>query len=283
MKNDELKYTKKSLWGELNALSGVALAVIAGIVILSIAAFIFMNRIPPKRTKIIDDAGIFSSEEYADLEDAAEKLKDDNDINVVVVTTRDNPNGTDDSDCRKYAADVYKKYCIHTSMQDNSGICILIDLTLDFPGGRYFWLYTYGTAYFAVDSDECNRLFGAYRKELGNGEYYTSIRGIFGELADKDYHSTGLILTYGACIIIPLILAAGVTLLCTHRPKLDPVPKSKQYIDRPNSRSIEVTDTFVRKNTRVYHTSSSSGGGGGGGGFSGGGGGGHSGGGGGRF
>ncbi|MCR5274724.1 MAG: TPM domain-containing protein [Clostridiales bacterium] len=132
MKNDELKYTKKSLWGELNALSGVALAVIAGIVILSIAAFIFMNRIPPKRTKIIDDAGIFSSEEYADLEDAAEKLKDDNDINVVVVTTRDNPNGTDDSDCRKYAANVYKKYCIHTSMQDNSGICILIDLTLDF-------------------------------------------------------------------------------------------------------------------------------------------------------
>ena len=277
-KKEDLKYTKKSIWGEFSALSGVMILVLVLVVIGSIAAFVFMNMRPEKKMKIIDDAEIFSESEIEELEDAARKLKDDNDINVVIVTTRHNPEGTADEDCKKFAAKIYKGNCIHTSMQDNSGICILIDLTLDYDGGRFFWIYTYGTAFFSVDNEECQSLFGKYKPELKSAQYFDAIDHILDDLQDYDYHSSGLIVIYGACIIIPLLLAGLITLLCTFRRKLDKAPNSSTYIDRPNSKAIETTDTFIRKSTRVYHTSSSSGGGGGGGG-----GGGHSGGGGGRF
>ena len=86
-RKEELKYTKKSIWGEFSALSGVMILVLVLVVIGSIAAFVFMNMRPEKKMKIIDDAEIFSESEIEELEDAARKLKDDNDINVVIVTT----------------------------------------------------------------------------------------------------------------------------------------------------------------------------------------------------
>ena len=185
-KKEELKYTKKSIWGEFSALSGVMILVLIGIVVLSVAAFIFMNMRPEKRVKILDDAEIFDEDEMEELEDLAEDLRKENDINVVIATTRDNPEGTADEDCKKYAAKIYKKNCIRTSMQDNSGICIFIDLTLDYEGGRFFWLYTYGTAFFAVDDDECQELFGRYKPELKSGRYSDAIESILEDLQEYD-------------------------------------------------------------------------------------------------
>ncbi len=281
---EELSQVKKSLWGEMNAVSASAMAIIAVIVIASIALFIYMNLIPPKHVYIEDDADIFTEEELEELEDLAKDLKKSHDINIVIATTRDNPKGVSDDDCKDYAAEIYKEHCIHTSMQDNSGICLYIDLTVDKPGSRFFWLYTYGTAYFTVDDDDCSRLFGMYRDELSSEQYFTAIYNLLIDLDEYDYHSFGLILTYGACLIIPLILAGLVTLFCTISKKLDKAPASVEYIDRKNCMTIEQSDTFLRKSTRVYQSSSSAGGGGGGfHGGGGGGGGGHSGGGGGRF
>ena len=235
MKKDELNQARKSIWGEINALSGVMIAVLAGIVILSIAAFVFMNRRPPKRTKVIDDADIFSSEELEDLESMAEELMKNHDINVVLVTTRDNPNGTDDSDCKKYAADVYKENCIRTSMQDNSGICILIDLTLDYPGGRFFWLYTYGTAFFAVDNDECTALFNEYKPELKAEQYYVAIWNILNDLQDYDYHSVGLAVTYGIVLKPHSLTALMNVWLFQKKRSREPMKKSvlKSAAERP--------------------------------------------------
>ena len=59
-RKEELKYTKKSIWGEFSALSGVMILVLVLVVIGSIAAFVFMNMRPEKKMKIIDDAEIFS-------------------------------------------------------------------------------------------------------------------------------------------------------------------------------------------------------------------------------
>jgi hypothetical protein len=273
---EDLSHVKKSIWGEMNAVSGIVLLVMVAIVVFSIAAFIFMNTRPPKKVEIIDDAEIFSDLELDMLEDLAKDLKKEHDINVVVATTRDNPYGLTDSDCKKHAASIYKSNCIHTSMQDNSGFCIYIDLTQDVPGGRFFWLYTYGTAFFTVDNEECNTLFTRYKKDLQNENYFDAISSILEDLDEYDFHSTGLVVTYGACIIIPLIIAGLVTLFCVANKKLDPKPNSSEYIDREQSKTLEKSDNFIRKTVSVYHTSSSSGGGGGGGG-------GHSGGGGGRF
>ncbi len=277
---------KKSIWGEFSGISVVAMVIVALIILGSIAAFIFMNWIPPKSTVIQDDAGIFTDDQLVDIEDLADDLRKSNGINVVIATTRHNPHGTSDSDCADYAAEIYQDHCIHTSMQDNSGVCLYIDLTLDKPGYRFFWLYTYGTAYFSVSDEECQGIFNQERGLLSDECYYEAIYNILLDLDEYDYHSAGLVICYGVSIIVPLLLALVITLLCTHRKKLDPVPASKEYLVRKNSKVVEKEDKFIRKSVSVIRHESSGGGGfhgGGGGGGFGGGGGGHSGGGGGRF
>ena len=276
---------KKSIWGEFSGISVVAMVIVALIVLGSIAAFIFMNWIPPKSTVIQDDAEIFTEDQLEDLEDLADDLRKSNGINVVIATTRHNPHGTSDSDCEDYAAEIYRDHCIHTSMQDNSGVCLYIDLTIDKPGYRFFWLYTYGTAYFSVSDEECQDIFSLERGLLSDQCYYEAIYNILLDLDGYDYHSAGLVICYGVSIIVPLLLALVIMLLCTHRKKLDPVPASKEYLVRKNSKVVEKEDKFIRKSVSVIRHESSGGGGfhGGGGGFHGGGGGGHSGGGGGRF
>ena len=280
-KNESLSSVRKSIWGELNATSTVAIIVMAVIIIASVAAFIFMNIKPEKHVFLMDDAHIFSVEELEQLDALAEKLKKECDINVVIATTRNNPKGTSDADCKNYAKEIYQDCCISTPLQDNSGFCLYIDLTVDKPGSRFFWLYTYGTAYYSVSDEECQSLFSSHRDELSNEQYYEALSGIMRRLINTDFHSDGLTFIYCLCALIPLILALLITWICTFRKNLDKVPGSNEYIVRKECMDIENRDDFIRKTTQVYHTSSSSGGGGGGG--HGGGGGGHSGGGGGRF
>ena len=140
---------KVSFFGEMSMLSVTATIGLVALVILCVA-FTHLC-LPPLRKKIRvdDDAGIFTRSQIGDLEDMARQLSRRKDINVVIVTTRDKGRGysNSDEDCERFAADYYKKACIKTSLVNNSGICILIDLTIDEPGQRFFWLYTYGTAY----------------------------------------------------------------------------------------------------------------------------------------
>lgn len=283
MKNEDLKNVKKSILGEFSALSGAVMLLVIVIVIISISSFIFMNRVPPKKVVIEDEAEIFSGKELKLLEKAAEELKEEKDINVVIATTRDNPHGTADEDCKEYAGEIYKDHCIPHPLQDNSGVCIYIDLTLDYPGGRFFWLYTYGSAFFAVSDYECEQIFSSHKALLSEGEYADALDEIMADLTTFEYHMTGLSIIYGCSIIIPLLIALFVAFICTYGGKLDAVPKSSNYLSKKESTPIEKEDEVIRKSTRVYHTSSSSGGGFSGGGGGGGGGGGHSGGGGGRF
>ena len=192
-KNTEnLSSVRKSLWGELNATSTVAIVVMVAIIIASITAFIFMCIKPAKHVYVLDDADVFSGVERQKLEELAQELKEECDVNVVIATTRNNPKGTSDSACKKYAEEIYQNHCISTPLQDNSGFCLYIDLTVDKPGSRFFWLYTYGTAYYSVSDEECQKLFSAHRDELSNEYYYEAITGIMRRLTNTDFHSSGL-------------------------------------------------------------------------------------------
>ena len=276
------KDKKISLFGEMSMMSFTAAAGLVVLVIACVAFYFFMSSSPKKRVIVEDDANILTRSELRDLEEMAEDLSDDKDINVVIVTTRDKGRGYDnsDEDCAQFAADYYGDKCIKTSLVNNSGICILIDLTLDEPGQRFFWLYTYGTAYFAVDDDECSSLFNRQRGHLTNGEYYAALENILDDLEDYDYKSVGAMTFF--CLIIPAVLSWVITLFATMGRVLDKKPESKHYGTKGSKLKLSDVCTKTRK---IKHESSSGGGGfsgGGGGGFSGGGGG-HSGGGGGRF
>ena len=283
--NGKNSNNKLSIFSELNGASiGVGIGLIC-IVIASLVFYVFMNLSPKKSVKVVDDAELFTEEELDEITDAAKNLSKLKDINVVIVTTRDKGKGysNSDEDEKRFAEDFYMNNVNTVPLQNNSGVCILIDVTLDESGQRFFWLYTYGTAHFAVDDDDCYSLFRAYLTELGNGEYGTAVYGIVGRLAGYSYTNYAPIVFF--TILIPIGLAIAFTAIISPKRRLDKAPSVTTYIGE-HANVIEKFDKFKSKS--VVRMSSDSGGGGfsggGGGGFSGGGGGGgFSGGGGGRF
>ena len=277
------KGNQVSFFGELNLMSAAAVAGVFALVILCVVLYAAMSVSPKKKVIVDDGARIFSSSEEDDIETLAKKLSKEKDINVVIVTTRDKGKGysNSDEDCARFAGDYYRKHAIKTSFQNNSGVCILVDLTLDEPGQRFFWLYTYGTAYYSIDDDECNRIFRGHMYELSSEEYYDAIYGIEEDLRGYEYDNWGAVIFF--TIVIPAALAGILTVSIARSPSLAKMPTVERYKD-PHFK-IESED--IKTKTTKRYVGSSSGGGsgfsGGGGGFSGGGGGGHSGGGGGRF
>ena len=284
MNQNQGKGPKLSVLSELNGASiGVGIGLIC-VIIASLVFYIFMNLSPKKTVKVVDDADLFTSQELDDITDAAKKLSKEKDINVVIVTTNDKGKkySNSDADEKRFAEDYYMDNVKTVPLQNNSGVCILIDVTLDYQGGRFFWLYTYGTAHFAVSDDDCYSLFRKYLSELGSGEYGTAVEGITKDLNDFSYQSYGAIVFF--TIIIPVGMSLVMTGLASPRRRLDKLPAISTY-SIPGTNRVEKNDIFKSKSV-IHHTSSSSGGGfsgGGGGGFSGGGGGGFSGGGDGRF
>ena len=280
------KGPKLSVLSELNGASIIVGIALICIIIASVVFYIFMNLSPKKTVKVVDDADLFTSEEIDNIEDAAKKLSREKDINVVIVTTKDKGSkySNKDADEKRFAEDYYMKSVKTVPLQNNSGVCILIDVTLDYQGGRFFWLYTYGTAHFAVSDDECYSLFRRYLSQLGNGEYGTAVENITKDLNEYSYQSYAAIVFF--TILIPIGMSLLSTLVATPKRRLDKLPAISTY-SIPGSNIVDKNDSFQSRRV-VHHESSSSGGGGfsggGGGGFSGGGGGGgFSGGGGGRF
>ena len=279
------KAPRLSVLSELNGASiGVGIGLIC-IIIASLVFYIFMNLSPKKTVKVIDDADLFTSQELDDIIDAAKQLSKEKDINVIIVTTKDKGKkySNSDEDEKRFAEDFYMDHVKTVPLQNNSGVCILIDVTLDYQGGRFFWLYTYGTAHFAVSDDNCYSLFRKYFSQLGSGEYGTAVEGITNDLKKYSYQSYGAIVFF--TIIIPIGMSLLFTGIATPKRRLDKMPAISTY-SIPGSNIVEKSDAFLSKKV-IHHESSSGGGGGfsggGGGGFSGGGGGGFSGGGGGRF
>lgn len=274
---------KKSIWSEFTLLSGGMLAGILAVIALCTGLYFYMIRVPKKVIKLDDSAKIFSSEEEKELKDVMEDIRDKKHINVVIVTTDDKGRGYGNSDeeCARFAGDYYRSHAITSNFRDNSGICILVDLTCDYDGGRFFWLYTYGTAFYAISDDDCSDLFRSHKSELQAGEYYEAVDGILDDIEDDfDFTGGGVAFMNGLVAVIPLVIAAIATALVTTGRSLDKAPRSNRYKASVTDKGDE--DIFIKKT--VVETVNS---GGGGGGFSGGGGGGfsggHSGGGGGRF
>lgn len=272
---------KVSLLAELNGASiGVGIALLC-VIIASTVLYIFMNLSPAKTVKVVDDADILTESMYEDIYDEACNLSKNKDINVIVVTTRNKGAGYSDTEsgAAKYAQDFYNDHITSVPLQNNSGVCILIDLTLDQPGSRRFWIYTYGTAHFAVSNEECTGLFTKYTQLLGSGDYGQALLGLTEDLGGYNYKNYGYIIFF--TLFFPMGIALLVTLLTRPKRRLDCVPYMSEYAMIPNQ--LEEKDVFESRSVVTIESSSSSGGFGGGGGSSGGGGGGFSGGGGGSF
>lgn len=286
-KTAPVKKTKISFWAELKTQQlGMMILIIAGIIACGFI-YVLMNMSPEKMTLVEDGADIYTPAEEENLRKIADELSAEKDINVIIVTTRDK--GPDYGQSReersRFAEDFYKDHAIKTSLVNNSGICYLIDLSMDEPGKRFMWLFTFGTSYYAMDDEEVQDLFVRHTEEFKSENYYDATVKYFDDLKDYEYENLAYIVIF--TLIIPAVVAWLIARHQSGGKKLDPVPIGKTYLKA--QKSIEKTDEMI-KQTKKYDPPSDSGGGGsssgsysGGGGFSGGGGGGHSGGGGGFF
>lgn len=226
------KKIKKSIFAEFSLLSAGSLILILGLIAFCVAFYIYMAKPPEKKVMLTDDAGVFTQEEKESLLKTAEHLSSDEDINVLIVTTRSKGSGYTDSDedCARFAEDFYKKNAMSKYFKDNSGICILLDLTLDYPGGRFFWLYTYGTAHYSMPDSVINQMFKDQRKTLSDGQYSTALTTILTQIDDGKIRSIGVWSLYLILIAAPLLLA-GITVFRALKPaKLDPAPDSSAYM-----------------------------------------------------
>ena len=282
-KKEAKNNTKLSIWSELSGASiGVGIGLLV-LVIFAIGFYVFMNLSPAKKVRVDDHAEVFSEAEEQELKELASKLSAEKDINVVVVTTRNKGDGytNSDEDCAKYAGDYYMRNVNTVPLQNNSGVCILIDLSIDEDGQRFFWLYTYGTAHFAVSDDNCSRLFYNNKELLGRKEYARALSNILDSLGNYSYQGYGAIVFF--TIIVPILAGLLITKIATPSRRLDPVPAMSTYSVTDSMKAIQNTDIFKYRTVVRMESSSSGGGGGGFSGGGGGGGGGFSGGGGGRF
>lgn len=270
------KEGRRSLLAELNFVSGLAIAGIAAIIVLCFAIYFAMTRSPKKSVIITDDARILSEQQEREIREEAELLSKRKNINVVIITTRDKGSGysNSDEDCNQFAEDYYREQVAKSYFRDNSGICILVDLTIDVPGQRYLRIFTNGSAYYAVDNSECDRIFEHSKLELSLELYGEAIMDMLCCFEIYDFSSAAVFMN-ALTIIIPFVLTLILTRIFTRKKKLDPIPPSGEYMAGVKKRDFK--NEFIDKKTVVTHHSSSGSGGGGGGG------GGHSGGGGGRF
>ena len=280
---------KRSIFSEFSAVSGLAALGIIAFIILCVVLYVYMLMPTKKISVVTDDADIFTRNELQDIEDLADKIRKKENLNVVIITTRHKGRGYTDSDedCQRYAGDYYQKKAVDSVFRDNSGICILVDLTLDYDGGRFFWLYTYGSAYYCIDDDTVTDIFRSHKSQLQAGEYADAIEDILNDAArEHNGGSTGRGFNFWL-LIIPAGLAFVAAFIASKGRILDKKPATKEYLKLGETEKYtdQEEDTVTNTRTYVTYASESSGGGGGfsggGGGFSGGGG--HSGGGGGRF
>ena len=265
---------------ELRGASIIVTIVLISLLALSVGLYAYMQKTPPKHVIIDDQMDLFTSSELDEIEELANELSEERNQNVAVVVTDDKgwEYSDDDDGYQAYVDDYYSENFIDTPFQDNSGFIIFLDLTNMDVGGKYFYIYTYGTAFYSASDAEVTDIFEQHKPELRQGKYSSVVCSVLSELTNKDYDFGSIIISGAIMVIVPLLIVVLFYFFAFKPKKLDAYPDGAVYLNAGKCGKMEATDAFVNRSvTVVHHSSSSSGGGGGGGGA------GHSGGGGGHF
>ena len=270
---------------ELRGLSLIMIVLIIGILASSGLFYLFMLKVPDKKVVIADQMGLFADYELDAIEKAAEDLSSKHNLNVAIVTT--NYKGDDYTNneygYQKYVDDFYRENFRSNPLQDNSGFVLFVDLTHNREGSRYFYIYTYGMAFYSLSNSAAKGIVEDHMRALTKEDYVSAFCGIIDDLDARNYSSVGLILTWVMLLLVPLVVAVIFYLRFFKKKPLDEYPKSDTYLYGKLCKSVESKDTFVNMMTTSVRRSRGFGrgtgiGGGIGGGFGGGGFGGHSGG-----
>lgn len=229
----------------------------AAVVCMTISTFAYSAGID-------DQAGIYTSEQIAELEARQQEVADHTGWNIAVVTT-DDGFGTDGYNAIEYAEAYYDK----TFGYSSSGILYLIDVDY-----RHFCIsgeadYKYFDDNRVRDmSNTCEKYYFDY-DDVGNlNAFYDKVEYYYDKgpfTSDGSAESAKIRFNFGAAAIVGLIAAAIGVGVVWSRYKFHYQPTANNYLDGSRINFYRRTDRFVREFTTKAKIESSSGGGGGGG------------------
>ena len=115
--------------------------------------------------RVYDLAGLFTTEEKAGLQNRAEEIQKNWQMDMVFLTTE----STHGIDARRYAADFYEQNGFGIGA-DYSGIIMIVDM-----GGRDAQIVTSGRAITVFTDYYIDRIWNDMRGQLSEGEYFAAM------------------------------------------------------------------------------------------------------------
>ncbi len=118
-------------------------------------------------TQVIDDAGLFTTSEIAEMTRIINDIEDKHQVDIVILTTSDTPDDYSDSmyRVRDYADDYYDQHGYGMG-PDDSGLLYLIDMN-----NRVQWISTGGVMREYIDDSREEDIFDATADYMRYGDY----------------------------------------------------------------------------------------------------------------
>lgn len=134
----------------------------------------------PGAPRIVDNAGVLSADELADLTQRAYDLRNTYDMDVVILTV----NSLDGKSAQAYADDYYD-YNGYGVGEDYSGVLLLIAMD-----SREWWISTCGEAIYAITDYGIERLFSEMSWYLSENRFYSAFDAYLDALPEyfEAYH-----------------------------------------------------------------------------------------------
>lgn len=183
-------------------------------VITGFLAFLLVVSVSAAASQVYDDAGLFLQGEMAELETAADELRDRHHMNFVIVTTDD----AGGKSSREYADDFYMDNGYYDN-GERGGITLLIDMD-----NREVYVSTAGDMLYYVTDKKVEEILDEGYGYVADGDYAKAMAGMLervddiieGGIQNGQYiydEETGKIIRYRSLTVMDILLAVLAALL----------------------------------------------------------------------
>lgn len=221
-------------------------------------------------SRVIDDADLFSSWEVASMEDIIQRIADEFQMDVVVLTTYDVEKTYNDYPIQDYADLYYEQHGFGLG-QDDAGLLYMIDMTNRAP-----CISTSGVMIDYITDSSLERLFDVSAPYLSSGQYGQAalellelleeflddgrVEGSFRYDAETGQRLSGLYnkLTEGElafAVVCGLVVALCMYGTVSARYKLKGTTYSYDVGTNAKCRMTNATERFIREKRTVVHHS----------------------------
>ena len=236
----KMQNTGKHFLGNMKNCRVIAVAIFVCLFVLLVLSVLLF--IPVKRTAYVEDKYQNLSEaRLASIKSAAEKLSDENNINVVIITEYIYGPLTEE-EARKMANSAYREKCGSSLLVDPSGICIVLDTS---SNGKAF-LFGYGSARISLTKSVRSDFDKSFKSQYSNLGLAGNLNRALNQLRESQtFHATGKMTIFALCFILPFLFACVVAAFVVRAKEYAAPPTSYKY--RASINPIEYKEIPVHR------------------------------------